>query len=106
MSERGWRFPTRDDVDKAANLKEGQMVGNDAGEGMDAPGVVIGAPIEGMEGFTHLRDVYFAADKAYAGRYTVPVLWDKKENTIVSNESSEIIRMFYNEVGHLGVYMK
>lgn len=29
-----------------------------------------------------------------AGKYTVPVLWDKKENTIVSNESSEIMRMF------------
>ena len=29
-----------------------------------------------------------------AGKYTVPVLWDKKENTIVNNESSEIMRMF------------
>ena len=28
-----------------------------------------------------------------AGKYTVPVLWDKKENTIVNNESSEIMRM-------------
>ena len=31
----------------------------------------------------------------YSGRFTVPTLFDKKQNTIVSNESSEIIRMFY-----------
>jgi len=29
-----------------------------------------------------------------ASRFTVPVLWDKKTQTIVNNESSEIIRMF------------
>jgi putative glutathione S-transferase len=34
------------------------------------------------------------ADSAYSGRVTVPVLWDKKRNTIVNNESAEIIRMF------------
>ena len=33
----------------------------------------------------------------YDGRYTVPVLWDKKQNRIVSNESSEIIRMLNSE---------
>ena len=33
----------------------------------------------------------------YDGRYTVPVLWDKKQNKIVSNESSEIIRMLNSE---------
>ena len=37
------------------------------------------------------------ADPSYAGRYTVPVLWDKQKETIVSNESSEIIRMLYTE---------
>ncbi|RUU77294.1 glutathione S-transferase family protein, partial [Mesorhizobium sp. M7A.T.Ca.TU.009.01.1.2] len=37
--------------------------------------------------------IYAKADPAYSGRVTVPVLWDKKEQTIVSNESSEIIRM-------------
>ena len=49
-----------------------------------------------------MRDVYLAADSTYSGRVTVPVLWDKKTNTIVSNESSEIIRMFnsaFDEVG-------
>ncbi len=41
-----------------------------------------------------LHQVYTNAKADYTGRVTVPVLWDKKKNTIVSNESSEIIRMF------------
>ena len=45
------------------------------------------------EGFAHIRDVYFEADPAYAARFTVPVLYDKTRRTIVSNESSEILRM-------------
>lgn len=48
-------------------------------------------PLHGAE---FLWQVYTAADPNYTGRVTVPVLWDKKTNTIVSNESSEIIRMF------------
>lgn len=43
---------------------------------------------------TNMWQVYVAADNTYTGRVTVPVLWDKKSKTIVSNESSEIIRMF------------
>jgi glutathionyl-hydroquinone reductase len=42
----------------------------------------------------NLWQVYTAADPHYTGRVTVPVLWDKERGTIVSNESSEIIRMF------------
>nr|WP_316655258.1 glutathione S-transferase family protein [uncultured Gellertiella sp.] len=42
----------------------------------------------------YLWQVYVRADPAYSGRVTVPVLWDKERRTIVSNESSEIIRMF------------
>lgn len=42
-------------------------------------------------GFLH--QVYTAAKPDYSGRVTVPVLWDKRTNTIVSNESAEIIRM-------------
>ncbi|MBL8287131.1 MAG: glutathione S-transferase family protein [Rubrivivax sp.] len=45
-------------------------------------------------GFAFLREVYVAADAHYSGRVTVPVLWDKQRRTIVSNESSEILRMF------------
>jgi putative glutathione S-transferase len=40
-----------------------------------------------------LHQIYTKADPHYSGRVTVPVLWDKKEETIVNNESSEIIRM-------------
>lgn len=45
--------------------------------------------------------VYVEADRDYTGRVTVPVLWDKKQHTIVSNESAEIIRMFNSEFNHL-----
>ena len=41
-----------------------------------------------------MRDIYTRADPQVSGRVTVPVLWDRARNTIVSNESSEIIRMF------------
>ena len=41
-----------------------------------------------------MRDIYLKADPGISTRVTVPVLWDKKSDTIVSNESSEIIRMF------------
>ncbi len=47
-------------------------------------------PLYGAQG---LRELYLKADPGYAGRVTVPVLWDKAEQTIVNNESSEIIRM-------------
>lgn len=42
----------------------------------------------------YLWEVYLKADPNYSGRVTVPVLWDKETNTIVNNESREIIRMF------------
>ncbi|MFY0312007.1 glutathione S-transferase family protein [Leisingera sp. D0M16] len=53
-----------------------------------------GATGDSLFGSSHLHQVYTRADPGYTGRVTVPVLWDKTRNTIVSNESSEIIRMF------------
>ena len=50
-----------------------------------------------LYGFHSLSELYFKADAEFNGRFTVPVLWDKKLETIVNNESSEIIRMFYSE---------
>jgi len=42
----------------------------------------------------YLQEIYLKADPNYTGRVTVPVLWDKKTQTIVNNESLEIIRIF------------
>lgn len=54
-----------------------------------------------LHGAPFLRDIYTRADPHYSGRVTVPVLWDKVRGTIVSNESSEIIRMFNSAFDHL-----
>ena len=64
MGENGWTFE-----------KEGAATGDD------------------LYGLDFLHQIYTKADPAYSGRVTVPVLWDKQEEAIVSNESSEIIRM-------------
>ena len=58
---------------------------------------VCGATPDTVNGFNYLSEVYFLADKSYSGRFTVPVLWDKKTKTIVNNESSEILRMLNSE---------
>ncbi len=47
-----------------------------------------------LNGLDYAHQIYTRADPQYSGRVTVPVLWDKHLETIVSNESSEIIRMF------------
>ncbi|WP_420861472.1 glutathione S-transferase family protein [Algirhabdus cladophorae] len=53
-----------------------------------------GATGDDLFGLPFARDIYIKADPQISGRVTVPILWDKAQNTIVSNESSEIIRMF------------
>lgn len=53
-----------------------------------------GADGDALFGLPFARDIYTRADPAFTGRVTVPILWDKSRGTIVSNESSEIIRMF------------
>ena len=76
MQQKGWRFATAGDK--------------------DAPGENVGP--DPVKGFEYLRDLYFSVDPEYKGRFTVPTLYDVKSGRIVSNESSEIIRMFYTEV--------
>jgi glutathionyl-hydroquinone reductase len=65
MLENGWTFDTT----------------NDGAEG------------DGLFDSRFMHQIYTRANPTYSGRVTVPVLWDKQRNTIVSNESSEIIRM-------------
>ena len=65
-----------------------------------------GATGDSLFGSQYLHEIYTRADPTYSGRVTVPVLWDKKTGTIVSNESSEIIRMLnsaFDEWGDAGL---
>lgn len=73
MGENGWNFEPGDGV---------------------VPDPLIGAQ------FAH--QLYVAAEPSYSGRVSVPILWDKKRHTIVSNESSEIIRMFDTAFDNVG----
>ena len=60
-----------------------------------------GATGDSLFGSAFARDIYTKAEPTMTGRVTVPILWDKKQGKIVSNESSEIIRMFnsaFNEI--------
>jgi putative glutathione S-transferase len=65
----------------------------DQGWSFDAPDPVTGA--------TRLYEVYQRTDPRYTGKVTVPVLWDRQTQTIVNNESSEIIRMLSREFAPL-----
>lgn len=60
-----------------------------------------GATGDTLYGLPFARDIYLKADPTISGRVTVPILWDKKRETIVSNESSEIIRMFNSAFDHI-----
>ncbi|XP_010536561.1 PREDICTED: uncharacterized protein LOC104811533 isoform X2 [Tarenaya hassleriana] len=62
---------------------------------------VPGADPDNFNGAKSIRGLYEIASPNYVGKYTVPVLWDKKLKTIVNNESSEIIRMFNTEFNHI-----
>jgi putative glutathione S-transferase len=52
-----------------------------------------GATGDTLFGLPYARDIYTRADATFSGRVTVPILWDKQRETIVNNESAEIIRM-------------
>ena len=58
-----------------------------------AEGWTFGEP-EPLLGAVHMHQVYTADNSSFTGRCTVPVLWDKESNSIVNNESADIIRMF------------
>lgn len=73
-----------------------------------------GATEDKLFGSQFMHEVYFKADKEYKGRYSVPVLWDKKLDTIVNNESAELLRdlqtafdeLLPQEVAEIGLYPK
>ncbi len=60
-----------------------------------------GATGDPLYGFEFAHQIYTKAMPDYSGRVTVPILWDKTSETIVSNESSEIIRMMNSGFGDL-----
>ena len=72
------------DIVDAAMLSEGWTLDGDEFDGSG----------DSLNGFKRLHQVYTAPRPGVTTRVTVPVLWDKRTGTIVSNESSEIIRMF------------
>jgi glutathionyl-hydroquinone reductase len=63
----------------------------------DAPGAIP----DSVNHAQYLQEIYLKADRKYTGRVTVPVLWDKQTETIVNNESREIVRMFDVEFAEL-----
>jgi putative glutathione S-transferase len=73
MGEHGWEFKDRD-----------------------------GAIPDTLFGADKLHQIYTRAKPNFSGRVTVPVLWDKERETICSNESSEIIRMFNSAFDSVG----
>ncbi len=54
-----------------------------------------------LHNFKHLHQLYTLHNNTYSGRVTVPVLWDTRQQRIVNNESSEIIRMLNSAFNHL-----
>ncbi len=61
-----------------------------------------GATGDDLASADYMHQVYTRAHPDYTGRVTVPVLWDKEQGTIVSNESSEIIRMLNSAFDDIG----
>lgn len=60
-----------------------------------------GADPDPLNGAKSIRKLYELASSNYSGKYTVPVLWDKKLKTIVNNESAEITRMLNTEFNEI-----
>jgi putative glutathione S-transferase len=60
-----------------------------------------GADRDGLNGATYMHEIYTKADPHYTGRATVPVLWDRQKQTIVNNESADILRMLNSGFGDL-----
>lgn len=77
-------------VDSFLGNEGWSFVPYDEPKGYGVPGT--GNKIPGHEDKKRIRDLYHAADPEYSQRCTVPIIWDNKRNTVVNNESSELIR--------------
>lgn len=87
-SHSGWVFGAPNDSD--------ETFPNTSGDGGPFSAALEGCdPNPLFESFS-IRDVYEKANDTN-GKYTVPILWDTKRKTIVSNESADIIQMFNNQ---------
>ncbi len=60
-----------------------------------------GATQDHLQGANYMHQIYTSVDPTFTGRATVPVLWDKQQQTIVNNESSDILRMMNAGFGDL-----
>ncbi|WP_322743687.1 glutathione S-transferase family protein [Vasconcelosia minhoensis] len=60
-----------------------------------------GSTADQANGVDYLRQIYLKAEPQFTGRVTVPILWDKQTQTIVNNESREIIRMLDRAFGQI-----
>lgn len=69
------------------------VLGEDGWELRSGPG----SATDALPNVRHLYEIYVRSDDTYTGRVTVPVLWDRNTQSIVSNESSDIMRMFNDE---------
>lgn len=91
---------TRPELDDHAGWvfadENGKELVNKDGRGGPFPAIYPGLEPDPIGNAKSIREVYERANDT-DGKYSVPVLWDKKLNTIVSNESSEIIRMLNSE---------
>ncbi len=72
LTDQGWRFGDAPDADR-----------------------------DTVNGATYLHEIYTRADPHFTGRATVPALWDKQRQTIVNNESADLVRMFNSGFGKL-----
>ncbi len=70
------------DIVEPALTAQGWRFGDDPGAGRDT-----------VNGATYLHEVYTRADPHFTGRATVPALWDRRRETIVNNESADLLRI-------------
>lgn len=107
MDDKGWRFlpyESSQETDKkqpftpAAGLKSENKLVVSSGIPNDSLRYDVDGTIDHNYHYNRISEIYFKSEPEYNARFTVPVLWDLKTQTIVNNESSEIIRIFNSGV--------